>query len=151
MRIIIVGTHNKKGLNPLDNSTKSGKLIDRIEMELSVNVERTNLFNIDYLPSKQERQKLSEEWFMTHLPCPDDIVVLLGGVVHKEFKHKIGKLIKIKHPASQWSHKNMDEYVRYAVLKIKQLGRLESRPKRVKFKPKYDDIYFEGIEQLEKI
>jgi hypothetical protein len=121
MRIIIVGVHNKKGLKPLDSSTKSGKLIDRIEMELPVNIERTNLFDVDYLPyHKEERQELSKEWFWTHLPCPDDVVVLLGGEVQKNFKHDIKNLIKIKHPASQWSHKSMDEYVNCAVEKIKK-------------------------------
>ena len=150
MRVFIVGVHNKTGLPPLDSSTKSGKLIDRIEIGLSMNVERTNLFNTDYLPPKQERQTLSKEWFKKYMPTSNDVVVLLGSIVHKEFKHKIDKLIKIKHPASQWSNKDMSKYVRYAVIKIKQLGRLESKPKRVKFKAKHDDIYFKGVNQLEK-
>lgn len=120
MRIIIVGVHNKVGLKPLDSSTKSGKLIDRIENELPVNVERTNLFDTTYLPTKGEKNKFAEAWFWTHLPCPDDVVILLGGIVHKEFKYDIKNLIKIKHPASQWSHKSMDEYVSCAVAKIKK-------------------------------
>lgn len=128
MRIIIVGVHNKEGLKPLDNSTKSGKLIDRIENELPVNVEKTNLFNLNRLPTKEEKAELHEEWFLTHLPCPDDVVVLLGGIVHKEFKHDIKNLIKIKHPASQWSHKSMDEYVSCAVAKIKKYCNGNNKP-----------------------
>ena len=119
MRIIFVGLHNKKGMKPLDSSTKSGKLIDRIEIELPINVERTNLFDVDYLPyHKEERQELSKEWFWTHLPCPDDVVVLLGGIVHKSFSHNVENLIKVAHPASKWSHQEKDEYVADTITRI---------------------------------
>ena len=118
MRIIIVGVHNKPGLKPLDSSTKSGKLIDRISKQLSIDVEKTNLFNVDYMPKNDGKKLLISEWYWTHLPTTEDVVVLLGSIVHKEFKFNIKNLIKIKHPASIWSHKRMDEYVDHAVLKI---------------------------------
>jgi hypothetical protein len=118
MRVIIVGVHNKVGLSPLCSTTKSGKLIDRIESKLSKPIEKTNLFNIDHMPIKGDKQRLIDEWFWTHLPTDEDIIVLLGGIVHKEFKHKMKNVIKIKHPASQWSHKAMNEYVLCAVGKI---------------------------------
>ena len=120
MRIIIVGVHNKVGLSPLCSTTKSGKLIDRIAKGLTKPIEKTNLFNTEYLPTKQERPKLIDEWFWTHLPTDNDVVILLGGIVHKDFNHDVKNIIKIKHPASQWSHKSMDEYVSCAVAKIKK-------------------------------
>lgn len=120
MRIIIVGVHNKIGLSPLDSSTKSGKLIDRIAAQLPIPIEKTNLFDVDYLPVNGEKQDLVNEWYWTQLPTKDDVVVLLGGMVHKEFKHSIKNLIKIQHPAAQWSHKSMNAYVNGAVGKIKK-------------------------------
>ncbi len=120
MRIIIVGVHNKVGLKPLCSTTKSGKLIDRIANRLTKPIEKTNLFNIDYMPIKSEKQKLIDEWFWVNLPAPEDVVVLLGGAVHKDFNCEINNLIKIQHPAAQWSHKSMDDYVSSAVEKIKK-------------------------------
>lgn len=118
MRVIVVGIHNKKGLEPLDSSTKSGKLIDRIAKELKVKVCKTNLFNVDYLPKSSDVNRLKAEWLVTHKPTNDDVVVLLGSKVQKEFDFKANRLVKIKHPASQWSHKSMNEYVTSAVKKI---------------------------------
>ncbi len=121
MRILIVGVHNKVGLPPLCSTTKSGKLIDRIANKLSKPIEKTNLFNTEYLPTKTEKKELVEEWFWTHLPTDDDVVVLLGGQVHKDFNHDVKNLIKIQHPAAQWSKKSMDEYVLSAVAKIENI------------------------------
>jgi len=120
MRIIIVGVHNKTGIAPLCSTTKSGKLIDRISEKLPIPIEKTNLFNCDYVPTKEDKAKYIDEWYWTQLPTKDDVIVLLGGIVHKNFREMKSNIIKIKHPASQWSHKNMNNYVESAVEEIKK-------------------------------
>ena len=111
-RVIFVGIHNKGELAPLDSSTKSGKLIKRIidKLPSSFKVEKTNLYNIDHFPSG-ETQTLKDEWYWTNLPCPDDIIVLLGNHVHKAFDFNAGIILRVAHPASKRSHKDMDDYV----------------------------------------
>ena len=119
-RIIFVGLHNKSHMQPLDSHTKSGKLIDRIIKELpkSISVVKTNLFDVDRFPHNDEMDKLKSEWFSTYLPTPDDVIVLLGKTVHEEFEFKIGKILKIAHPASKRSHADIDEYVSSTLDKI---------------------------------
>lgn len=123
MRIIFVGVHNKPNLQPLCASTKTGKLVNRIISKLPKNAEivKTNLFNLDYLPKcEKERIGLVHEWYWTHLPTNEDIVVLLGAITHKQFRHDVENLIKIAHPASKRSHNDMDEYVSGTVFKINE-------------------------------
>lgn len=122
MRIIFVGVHNKPNLQPLCSSTKTGKLVNRIINELpkGFEIEKTNLFNVDYFPEYAKMIDLGNEWYWTNLPTNEDIVVLLGAITHKQFRHDVENLIKIAHPASKYSHKDMDEYVLSAVEKIKK-------------------------------
>lgn len=122
MRIIFVGVHNKPDLQPLCPSTKTGKLVNRIINELpkGFEIEKTNLFNTDYFPEYEEMIDLGNEWYWTNLPTDEDIIVLLGAITHKQFRHNVNNLIKIAHPASKYSHKDMDEYVLSAAGKIKK-------------------------------
>jgi hypothetical protein len=124
MRIIIVGIHNKEGLKPLDSSSQTGQLIDRIAEQLPLPIEKTNLFNIDYMPKdKAKKQELVNEWFWSNLPTDDDLIVQLGGDVEKEFKHEIKKVIKITHPGyiiRGFGKISKEEYVSCAVAKIKK-------------------------------
>ena len=122
MRIIFVGVHNKPNLEPLCSSTKTGKLVNRIINELpkGFEIEKTNLFNVEYLPEYEDMIDLGNEWYWTNLPTNEDIIVLLGAITHKQFRHDVENLIKIAHPASKRSHKDMDEYVFSAVGKIKK-------------------------------
>lgn len=121
MRVIFVGVHNKSNLVPLCSSTKSGKLINRVINNISIECIKTNLFNIDRLPHKEEIYNLCDEWYWTNLPTKDDIIVLLGAIVHREFIFNELTLIKVAHPSSMWSHENMNNYVSNAVDKINSI------------------------------
>ena len=123
-RIIFVGIHNKPGKLPLDNSTKTGKIIDIFEKKLGVKVERTNLFNVDYSPKEtNEIINLRNEWFYTNLPCFDDIVVLLGNDVQKYFPFVNSIIIKVKHPAMRRSKDNQLDYINNVVNLIDKLNK----------------------------
>jgi len=120
MRIIFVGVHNKPGKLPLDSSTKSGKIIDIIAKGLNKKIEKTNLYNSDYLPTERaEKDYLIEEWFYTTLPTNEDIIILLGCEVQKEFKFELDNIIKLKHPAYRKNIKK--DYITNAVNEIKKL------------------------------
>lgn len=122
MRIIFVGVHNKPNLPPLCPSTKTGKLINRIINKLPKNIEivKTNLFNVDYFPENKDMINLSYEWYWSNLPTNEDIIILLGLITHRQFKHDVDNLIKIDHPASKRSHDDMDRYVLDTVSKIEK-------------------------------
>lgn len=123
MRVIFVGLHNKPDLNPLDSSTKSGRLIDRIIKKLDSDLEsvKTNLFNVDYFGEIKDSIKLQEEWYWTNLPTYEDIIVLLGAYVHKAFMYDLEYIIKVAHPASKNSHKEMNNYVDYVSSMINEI------------------------------
>lgn len=124
MKIIFVGLHNKPDKIPLCSSTKSGKLIDRIIKEgYFTNVQKTNLFDVDYYPTKPEEQRtLSEDWIERIDPAESDIIVLLGASVHRSFIQCVGmKTIKVAHPASKRSHKEMNEYVDWVINRIQNV------------------------------
>lgn len=98
---------------PLGSSTKSGKLIDRIInlLPADINIIKSNLFHVDYMPKQPEFDMLFSKWYWRCLPKSDDIIILLGDFVHKHFPFKTGKVIKIAHPASKRCHVDMDDYV----------------------------------------
>lgn len=119
MRIIFVGMHNKPDKIALCSSTKSGKLVDRIAEGFTH--KKTNLYNVEYYPkSEQEKYELAIDWVNRVDPAESDVIVLLGAEVHRNFIHKSDKIIKIAHPASQWSHEAMNDYVLRAREKIKK-------------------------------
>lgn len=123
MKIIFVGLHNKPDIKPLDRLTKTGQLIHRIILGLPKDTEvvKSNLFEIDYFPHFKDMLELKNEWYWKYNPDVDDIIVLLGQTVHKEFNCDIGKILKVAHPASKYSHKAMDEYVTQVIVKIIEL------------------------------
>ena len=120
-RIIFVGLHNKPGKMPLCSSTKSDKLINRIikEGRFSNSVLKTNLYDIDKMPSNDELFMLGLDWIDRVSPEGDDIIVLLGRFVHDHFPPHSSIEIKVAHPASKRSHKEMNEYVADVIKKIK--------------------------------
>lgn len=122
-KIIFVGLHNKPGKMPLCSSTKSGKLIDRIIKEGGfTNVQKTNLFDVEYYPTDEKRQlKLSMEWLHRFWPDASDITVVLGAATQAAFPGCHGKTLKIAHPASKRSHADMNEYVTTTIEKIKSI------------------------------
>lgn len=123
MKVIFVGMHNKPGKTPLDSSTKSGKLIDRIiEGIKPIEYLKTNLYNVDYYPKQNDLKiELATIWLNTIHVSKDDIIVLLGTEVHKNYLRCLGKIIEIAHPSSKRSHDAMDEYVKDAIDKIKRI------------------------------
>lgn len=120
MRIIFVGLHNKPDRKPLDILTKSGKLINRVIKELPKDIEivKTNLFDIEKMPNPEEVIYLQNDWFWSTIPVYDDIIVLLGAYTHKTFKFDELNIVKIAHPASMWSHLQMDNYILNTTIKI---------------------------------
>lgn len=113
--------HNKPNTKPLCSSTKSGKLIDRIIYLIPPQYEiiKTNLCDLDYLPTeRKEILACNLHWGNTYQPTSDDIVILLGNWVQKNFLTTELKSIKIKHPSSQRSWEQMNSYVFSAVEKI---------------------------------
>lgn len=114
-KVIFVGLHNKPGMKPLDSKSKSGKLIDRIIDPLrykGFKVLKTNLFDVDYVPLPDEMDSLCFEWIERTELFKDDVVVLLGQMVHDNFPEiPLINTIKIAHPASKRSHVEMDSYV----------------------------------------
>jgi hypothetical protein len=51
-------------------------------------------------------------------PIYDDVIVLLGAEVHRNFILESNRIIKVAHPSSKRSHKEMDEFVSTTVAKI---------------------------------
>ncbi len=111
-RVIFVGMHNKEGRVPLCSRTKSGQLIDRVIEGVNCECLKTNLYDVDYYPGIEQKDALAVDWHHRICPEPNDIIVLLGAEVHKNFiKRGDLKLLRFGHPASKWSHASMDDYV----------------------------------------
>jgi hypothetical protein len=118
MRIIFVGIHNKPNTKPLDSSTRSGKLIDKIIINLKEHdCLKTNLFDLEFIPREniKDNQQL---WINTHNPSKNDTIILLGSNVHKLFPQVQSKVIKAKHPSAIWSKKAQEDYVTTILTKI---------------------------------
>jgi len=112
-RVIFVGLHYKSDYKALDSFTKSGKVIDAIIEKLPNECIKTNLYDTDFLPSDNNyRDTLAVEWHHTWSPYPDDIIVLLGSLVHNGFINRNnGIVIKVPHPAIRGSENKIAEYI----------------------------------------
>jgi len=124
MKVIFVGMHNKDGRKPLCSYTKSGKLIDRIIEKISCKWLKTNLYDVDYWPqASNEKWSLAREWHERIDVYMDDLIILLGEEVHKNFIDRYiddNRILKFAHPASKRSHVAMDEYVEKMIKAIKE-------------------------------
>jgi hypothetical protein len=125
MTVIFVGIHNKPDLMPLCNSTRSGKLIQRIINRIpEFEVQKTNLFDTDYFPAFEDMEALAKDWYYrVEYDLNKDIVILLGATVHERFVD-IGfdKILKYAHPSSKRSIVDKDRYVTQIVRDIKEMG-----------------------------
>ena len=120
MRVFFVGMHNKPGKLPLDSSTMTGKVIDRIISEISVECIKTNLCDIDYFPKdKVLINECNIEWYYKHNPNSKDIVILLGRWVQQNFRLTIAKTLKFTHPAGIYGTKNKEQYILNSIELIK--------------------------------
>ena len=119
-RIFFVGMHNKPNMKPLDSKTMSGKIIDAIISELPLECIKTNLCEMDYMPIDQREIWAGNlAWNEKYQYMSDDIIVLLGGWVHKHFLIKNAKIVKLPHPASCLGTTNKGNYVQNAIAKIR--------------------------------
>lgn len=120
MKIIFVGMHNKPGKLPLDPSTVSGKLIDRIIKLLPKEISclKINLFNTDYMPEKSDFDVQVRFWFSYGICKSDCFIVLLGKFVQKNFPVKNCNIIKLRHPSFIFGSIKQSEYVHESFKKI---------------------------------
>ena len=117
-KVYFVGVHNKPGLKPLDSSTKSGKLIDRVIEQLpEFECVKMNYYDCDYLPNRQLDQDYHHQNQNILLDKFDDniIVVALGKMV-QELLFPIG--IPVYHPAIIWSKEAQISYIKDLVYEI---------------------------------
>jgi hypothetical protein len=114
-QVFFVGMHNKPNLQPLDSSTKSGKLIDVIIRCLSgvIECQKTNLIDLDYLPDNMDVIAAHNgNWHQRSDLNEKSIVILLGKWVQSNF-HKNGNytIINVPHPASVYGTENRQKYI----------------------------------------
>ncbi len=120
-RVIFVGIHNKVGKQPLCSSTLSGKRISAIAEKLPSDYEivRSNLFDCEYLPSKNERNSHVVKWFEKFDPNLNDCIVLLGNYVKEAFRCTcMAAIVKIHHPAYPKGKDNTQNYINNSIGKI---------------------------------
>lgn len=130
-RIYFVGIHNKPGLTPLCSSTRSGKLIDGVIAAIKnphVEILKTNLYDLDYLP-ESENLKLDVTKWAERVGYDErfDTAITLGDKVQKAFKKwrpKDTGDVPIMHPAARWSQKNKERYIKSAVSNLEILLRV---------------------------
>jgi len=119
MKVIFVGMHNKPNKQPLDSSTMTGNVIDRIIEKIPATCIKTNLCDIDYFPKdKRLIWACNLEWNERQQPTSDTIIVLLGGWVQKNFLLTEAKIIKLTHPAGIFGPKNKEKYIIESIEKI---------------------------------
>lgn len=127
--VFFVGIHNKPGMKPLDSQTMSGKIIDGIIKELPFKCVKTNLCEIEYMPTDWNQiNEAGITWGEKYPRKKTDIVVLLGAWVHDNFFWNDCKIVKLPHPASFISRVNKENYIKKAIDKInEQLDPLMNR------------------------
>jgi hypothetical protein len=127
MKVILVGVHHKPGLKPLDEQSKTGQTIAKLEKELEkkgFEVVKTNLYNTYALPKNEDREKLVQEWLNTNKPS-GSIVVSLGTIVQQEIYPRQeefgGNVIYETHPAALiWSDGRKPVYNKVTFLNRRQ-------------------------------
>jgi len=120
MKVYFIGICNKPGMKPLDSRTQSGMKIDKIIKQLPCECVKTNLCPTDYLLTDyKEIMAANLHWNNVYKPMPNDIVVLLGAWVQKNFMMTILPTVKLNHPSPLANRKGID-YVENAVKKIKE-------------------------------
>lgn len=120
MKIAIIGISDKPNCTPLDESTNTGMIINRIINNFpNIKFYKTNLVNFAPLDEKGKLRYPTTDEIKTHMPhlldnikdC--DFVICLGGKVEKSLKGKIENMILIKHPSYIWIYKRkkLDSYI----------------------------------------
>lgn len=115
-RVIFVGMHNKPGKAPLDSTTKSGKLIDRVIAQLpGLTCEKSNLWDCDYWP---KGAGFNYNWPSYVEYDSDDIVVCLGTCVIAAFRRGPIPFIHVGHPSAVWGKLAQVDYIQNCRNKI---------------------------------
>ena len=118
-RVIFVGMHNKPGKAPLDSTTKSGKLIDRVIEQLpGLTCVKSNLWDLDYFPSKEG---FNYKWASRVEYDSDDVVVCLGQCVIDAFRRGPIPFIHVGHPSAVWGKLAQVDYIQNCRNKILNL------------------------------
>lgn len=106
-------------MKPLDSKTMSGKMIDLIIKQLPCHSIKSNLCEVEYLPNdKKEIWSSNLTWNSKYEPNEDDIIVLLGNWVQKNFLLTNARIVKLPHPASCMGNVNKENYVKSAIERI---------------------------------
>ena len=106
--IYFVGIHNKEGMLPLDSRTVSGKIIDRVIMELGVECKKLNLFPTECMPINYFERCEYVVQFTRNLD-KSGTYVLLGRDVQLWLANRIENSISVQHPA--YAKRKGNDYV----------------------------------------
>lgn len=127
MKVIFIGMHNKEGKEPLDSTTKSGAIIDRIIDGLAgIEVLKTNMWDVHEFPPVEWQIALSCEWWRKVSVSSDDVIVLLGAIVHRNFdyrKERCDNVLKIAHPSS-CNYRSKHDTEKYIASSIEAINNL---------------------------
>jgi len=123
MKVLFVGINNKKGKQPLDSSTLTGKMIDFFYLYFD-EIMKTNLcpFEIEgKYPNKEETQRGKEMLRNLVKSKNPDAVVCLGNIVFENCKD-LPKATKINHPSyvARQKKERRENWVEETVRKIKE-------------------------------
>ena len=117
MKICFVGIHNRPGKTPLDSSTRTGKVIDRIIQACGdgFEFEKRNFFDMDRMPTNSEVNGCIN--FVI-----DDNVFYVGlGAVVRVYLAPLceSNFISVHHPSYAIRKGETEKYIKEVVSKIK--------------------------------
>ena len=106
-------------MSPLDSQTHTGKIIDSIIAALPDDCIKTNLANTEEMPV--DFSIYSVAWWRQNSIKYGDIIVLLGGVVQRNFWkcYEDIEYIHAAHPSAFSVRKNKQAYVESVLEQIK--------------------------------
>lgn len=112
--------HNKQGKQPLDSSTMTGKVVDKIAALVGQEFIKTNLCEVEYFVKDfAEINEHAIAWHKKYEPTTDDTIVTLGAWVKDHFWYDSLNVVSIGHPAGIFGPNNREKYITSAVEKIK--------------------------------
>ena len=113
-------------MSPLDSRTMTGKKIDTIIDGLPFDCIKTNLCEVERMPTDfSEIEDFANDWHTKYNPDRDDIIVLLGLWVKNGFDRRdYVNVIEIKHPSGVYGIENKENYIQETIEKIKMHGRV---------------------------
>jgi hypothetical protein len=115
MKIFFVGMHNKPGKHALDDTTRTGKIVNEIIhrslMDPAI-FEKTNFSDTDKLPREDEMDWHMQNYLERTKPQAGDLFILLGSWVRFYFKKPTGtRIIPVRHPSSFIGRTDKEKYI----------------------------------------